>query len=124
MLSIGPINLVNAQVEFEIQLEERLKTVLNSNPQELHDDEGKPKKRRKKNSQNEGGEEHEKLPSRKKPKKRDPGLLSFLNTYHKTMWRAKYNCTFVYEDDDDDAEIGEEVTYVFKYLPVVQLLQL
>jgi hypothetical protein len=29
------------------------------------------------------------------------------------MWIAKYNCTFVYEDDDDDAEIGEEVTYVF-----------
>jgi len=37
------------------------------------------------------------------------------------MWIAKYNCTFVYEDDDDDddAEIGEEVTYVFKYLPAV-----
>ena len=45
-------------------------------------------------------------------KKRDPGLLSFLNTYHKTMWIAKYNCTFVYEDDGDDAEIGEEVTSV------------
>ena len=113
MLSIGPINLDNAQVEFEIQLEERLKTVLNSNPEELNDDEGKPKKRRKKNSPNEKGEEQEKLPSRKKSKKRDPGLLSFLNTYHKTMWAAKYNSTFVYEDDDDDAEIGEEVTSDF-----------
>ena len=116
MLSIGPINLDNAQVEFEIQLEERLKTVLNSNPEELLDDESKPKKRRKKNSMNEGGEEQEKLPSKKKPKKRDPGLLSFLNTYHKTMWRAKYNCTFVYGDDDDEAEICEEVTYVFMFL--------
>ena len=117
MLSIGPINSDNAQVEFEIQLEERLKTVLNSNPEELN--EGKPKKRRKKNFSKEGGEEHEKLLSRKKAKKRDPGLLSFLNNYHKTMWTAKYNCIFVYEDDDDDAEIGEEVTYVFKYLLVV-----
>lgn len=113
-----------AQVEFEIQLEQRLKTVLNINPEELKDDESKPKKRRKKNSSNEGGEEQEKLPSRNKPKKRDPGLISFLNNYHKTMWIAKYNCTFVYEDDDDDAEIGEEVIYVFKYLPVVYLLQL
>ncbi len=120
MLSIGPVNLDNAQVEFEIQLEERLKTVLSSNPEELHDDEGKRKKRRKKNSANEGGEEQEKLPSRKKPKKRDPCYLSFLNTYHKTMWTAKYKCTFVYEDDDDDAEIGEEVTYVFKYLQVAR----
>ncbi len=57
MLSIGPINLDNAQVEVEIQLEERVKTVLNSNPEKLHDDEGKPKKRRKKNLSNEGGEE-------------------------------------------------------------------
>ena len=116
MLSIGPTNLDNAQVEFEIQLEERLKTVMNSHPEELHDDESKPKKRRKKNSSNEGGEEQEKLPSRKKQKKRDPGLISFLNTYHKTMWTAKYNCTFVYADDDDEAEICEEVPYVFKYL--------
>ena len=91
---------------------------MNSNPEELHD-EGKPKKRRKKNSLNEGDEEQEKLPSRKKPQKRDPSLLSFLNTYHKTMWIAKYNCTFMYEDDDDDAEIGEEVIYVFKYLQLV-----
>jgi len=45
MLSIGPINLDNAQVEFEIQLEERLKTVLNSNLEELQVDESKPKKR-------------------------------------------------------------------------------
>ena len=42
-------------------------------------------------------------------KKRDPGLISFLTTYHKTMWTAKYNCTFVYDYDDDDIEIGEEV---------------
>ncbi len=119
MLSIRPINLDNAQVEFEIQLEERLKTVMNSNPEELHDDDGEPKKRRKKNSSKEGGEEQEKLPSRKKYKKRDTSLLSFLNTYHKTMWTAKYNCTFVYEDDDDDVKIGAEVTYVFNYLPVV-----
>jgi hypothetical protein len=34
------------------------------------------------------------------------------------MWTTKYNCTFVYEDDDDDVEIGEEVIYVFKYKPV------
>jgi hypothetical protein len=115
MLSTGPVNLDNAQVEFEIQLEERLKTVLNSNRKELHDDESRPKKRRKKNSSNEGDEEQEKLPSSKKPKKRDLGPVSFLTTYHKTMWTAKYNCTFVYDDDDDDAEIGEEVIYVFKY---------
>jgi hypothetical protein len=69
MLSTRPINLDNAQVEFEIQLEERLKTVLNSNPEELHDDESKPKKRRKKNSSNEGDEEQEKLLSRKETKK-------------------------------------------------------
>jgi hypothetical protein len=35
------------------------------------------------------------------------------------MWTAKYNCIFLYEDDDDDAEIGEEAIYVFKYLPIV-----
>jgi len=68
MLSIGPINLDNAQVESEIQLEERLKTVMNSNPEELYDDEGKPKKRRKKNSPNEGDEEQEKLPSQRNQK--------------------------------------------------------
>jgi len=116
MLSTGHRNIHNAQVEFEIQLEERLKTVLNSNPEELQDDESKPKKRRKKNLSNEGDEEQEKLPSKKKPKKRNPGLLSFLNTDHKTMWTAKYKCTFVSEDDDDDVDIGEEVVYVFKYL--------
>ena len=55
------------------------------------------------------------IPQEKKPKKHDSGLLSFLTTYHKTTWTTKYNCTFVYEDDDDDAEIGEEVIYVFKY---------
>ena len=120
MLSTGPTKMDKAQVEFEIQLEQRLKTVLNTNPEELNDDESKPKKRRKKNSSNEGGEEQEKLPSRNKPKKRDPGLISFLNNYHKTMWIAKYNCTFVYEDADDDAEIGEEVIYV--YLPVCLLI--
>ena len=57
----------------------------------------------------------------KETKKRDPGLVSFLTTYHKTMWTAKYNCTFVYEDDDDDIEIGEEVIYVYNYKPVVYL---
>ena len=77
MLSIGPINSDNAQVEFEIQLEERLKTVLNYNPEELNDDEGKPKKRRKKNSSNEGAGEREKILSRKKPKKRDLVLVLF-----------------------------------------------
>ena len=68
MLSTGPINLDNAQVEFEIQLDKSLKTVLNSNPKEVYDDEIKPKKRRKKNLSNEGDEEQEKLPSRKKQK--------------------------------------------------------
>ena len=89
MLSTGPSNLDNAHVEFEIQLEERLKTVLNSNPDELQDDESKPKKRRKKNLSIEEAGEQEKLPSKKKPRKRDPGLVSFLTTYHKTMWIAK-----------------------------------
>jgi hypothetical protein len=37
------------------------------------------------------------------------------------MWTTKYNCTFVYEDDDDDVEIGEEVIYVFRYKPVVKI---
>jgi hypothetical protein len=68
---------------------------------------------------NEGDEEQEKLPSRKKLKKRDPGLVSFLTTYHKKMWTAKYNYTFVYVDDDEDVEIGEEVIYVYSYKPVV-----
>ena len=77
MLSKRPSNIDNAHVEFEIQLEERLKTVLNSNPEELQDDESKPKKRRKKNSSNEGAGEQEKLPSRTKPRKRDQGLVSF-----------------------------------------------
>ena len=45
MLSTRPINLDNAHVEFEIQLEERLKTVLNSNLEECQDDESKPKTR-------------------------------------------------------------------------------
>ncbi len=70
MLLTGPGNLDNAHVEFEIQLEERLKTVLNSNPEDFQDDESKPKKRRKKNSSNEGAGEQEKLPSKKKPGKR------------------------------------------------------
>ena len=46
-------------------------------------------------------------------------VLFFLTTYHKTMWTTKYNYTLVYEDDNDDVEIGEEVKYVFKYKPVV-----
>ncbi len=57
MLSTRPSNLDNAHVEFEIQLEERLKTVLNSNLEECQDDESKPKKRRKKNPSNEGAGE-------------------------------------------------------------------
>ena len=57
MISTWPSNLDNAQVEFEIQLEERLKTVMNSNPKELQDDESKPKKRQKRNLSNEGDEE-------------------------------------------------------------------
>ena len=118
MLSTGPKNLKNAHVEFEIQLEERLKTVLNSHLEELHDDESMPKKRRKQNSSNEEGGEQEKLPSKKKSRKRDHGLVSFLTTYHKTMWIAKYNCTFVYEEDDDEDEIGKEVMHIFKLKPV------
>jgi hypothetical protein len=47
------------------------------------------------------------FPQERNPKKRDPGLVSFLTTYHKTMWTAKYKCTFVYEDDDDDTEIAK-----------------
>jgi hypothetical protein len=97
-----------------------LKTVLNSNPDELQDDESKPKKRRKKNLSIEEAGEQEKLPSKKKPRKRDPGLVSFLTTYHKTMWIAKYNCTFVYLDEDDEDEIGEEVMHIFKLKPVVK----
>ena len=119
MFSTGPSKSENAQVQFEIQLEERLKTVTSSNPLELQNDESKPKKRRKKDSSNEVDEESEKLPSRKKPKKIDPGLVSFLTTYHKTIWIAKHNCTFVYEDDDDGVEIGEEVIHVFMYKPIV-----
>ena len=57
MLSTRPSNLDNAQVEFEIQFEERLKTVLNSNPKKLQEDESKPKKRQKRNLSNEGDEE-------------------------------------------------------------------
>jgi len=120
MLATRPNNLDNAQVEFEIQLEERLKTVLNSNPEELQEDESKPKKRRKKNLSNEEDEEPEKLPSRK-TQKGDPGIVSFFITYHKRMWTTKYKCTFVYEDDDDDIEIGEEVILVYNYKQVVYL---
>jgi hypothetical protein len=43
ILSTRPSNLDDAQVEFEIQLEERLKTVINSNPEELQVHESKPK---------------------------------------------------------------------------------
>ena len=77
MLSIGPSNLDNAQVEFEIHFEERLKTVLNSNPEELQADESKPKKRQKKNLSNEGNEEREKIPSRKKKKTRSRSCFFF-----------------------------------------------
>ena len=97
-----------------------MKTVLNSNPDELQVDESKPKKRRKKNLSIEEAGEQEKLPSKKKPRKRDPGLVSFLTTYHKTMWIAKYNCTFVSLDEDDECEIGEEVIHIFRLKPVVQ----
>jgi hypothetical protein len=123
MLSTRPSNLENAQVEFEIHLEERLKTFLNSNPEELQCDEEKPKKRQKKKLSNVGDDEPKKIPSRKKPKKRDPGLISFLTTYHKSMWTTKYNCAFIYEDDDDDIEIGEEVTYNFNCKPLVYVIQ-
>jgi hypothetical protein len=58
----------------------------------------KPAKRMKNNS---GNEEKEKPISKKKEYKRDPSLISFLTTYHKTMWTAKYNCKFAYENDDD-----------------------
>ena len=34
------------------------------------------------------------------------------------MWIAKYNCTFVYLDEDDEDEIGEEVMHIFKLKPV------
>ena len=60
----------------------------------------KPKKRRTKNLSNEGDVKPEKIPSRNRPKKlRDLGLVSFFTTYHKTMWTAKYNCAFVYDND-------------------------
>jgi len=55
-----------------------LKTVLNSNPEELQVDESKLEKRRKNNLSKEGDEEQERLPSRKKTRKRDPGLVFFL----------------------------------------------
>jgi hypothetical protein len=65
MLSTRPSNLDTAQVEFEIQLEERLPIILNSSPEELQADGSKPKKPLTKNLLNEGDEEPEKLPSRK-----------------------------------------------------------
>jgi len=92
-----------------------MKTFLNSSFEELKANESRPKKGQKKNSTNEGDEEPEKPPSKKKPKKRNPGLISFFTTYHKTMWIAKYNCTFVYEDDDDDIDICEHVHSICKY---------
>jgi hypothetical protein len=36
------------------------------------------------------------------------------------MWIAKYNCTFVYLDEDDEDEIGEEVMHIFKLKPEVK----
>ena len=60
-------------------------------------------------------EEHAKPTSKKKQKKREPGLVSFLNTYHKALWIAKYNCTFVYENEDEEVEICEEVSYTYNY---------
>ena len=59
MWSTRPSNLDNAQVEFEIQLKERLKTVLNSNLEELQADGSKPRKRLNKILSNEGDEEPE-----------------------------------------------------------------
>ncbi len=56
----------------------------------------KPAKRMKKNAVD---EETEKLALKKKAKKR--GLISFLTTYHKTLWTAKFNCKFAYENDLD-----------------------
>jgi hypothetical protein len=61
---------------------------------------------------------HKRSPNERR-KKRDPGLVSFLTTYHKTMWTANFNCTFVYEDDNNDIEIGEQVNYNFNNKPVV-----
>ena len=49
---------------------------------------------------------------------RDLGLVSFLTTFHKTMWMAKYNFAFVYEDDDECIEIGEQVIYDYYCKPV------
>ncbi len=71
---------------------------------------------------NVGDDEPEKIPSRKKQKNYDPGLISFLTTYHKTMWTTKYDCAFIYEDDDADIKIGEEVTYNNNCKPLVYFI--
>ena len=42
-------------------------------------------------------------------------VLFFLTTYHKTMWTAKYNGKFFYEDDDDDIEICEQLNINCNY---------
>ncbi len=65
-----------------------------------------PTKRMKKNARN---EETKKRVSKKKAKKRDPALISFLTTYHETTWTAKYSCNFANENDDDENEICEKV---------------
>ena len=61
---------------------------------------------------------HRSFPQERK-KKRHPGLVSFLTNYHKTMWTAKNNCTFVYENDDDNIEIGEHVNHNFNNKSVI-----
>ena len=85
---------------------------------EVEGNDAKPSKRQKKTvkkTMEEETVEEGKVISKKKPKKRDAGLVSFLNTYHKTWWTAKYNCSFAVENDEDEMEVCEKVSYDYNY---------
>ena len=116
----GPSDVQNVQAEFEMQLEERMKTVLAPNliEKDVEGNDAQPLKRQKrtvKKTMEEETVEEGKVISKKKAKKRDAGLISFLNTYHKTWWTAKYNCSFAVENDEDEMEVCEEVSYDYNY---------
>ena len=119
--SSGPRSKVansNTEVlkEFVIQLETRIQNIIGTKNIEKNDEsakgeklskpKGRPKKAKEEGIVDQPTEDNK---SKRKAPKIDPGLVSFLNQYHKKLWVAKYNAKFVRETTEDEIDICDEV---------------
>jgi len=61
-----------------------------------------------------------KLSKRKKEKTKhiDPGLVTFLNNYHKAIWAAIYYSVLIHENEDDQVEVCEEVSLLILIISI------